>query len=402
MSIVIRTPAEEELRAAMRAGEGAFGTEPKEDDYERHGKMLPLDRFLAAYDDGRPVGTTASFGFELTVPGGFVPAAGVTWVGVLPSHRRRGILRNFMRRQLDDVHQRGDAVALLYASESAIYGRFGYGISAPNVTLDAETDRFAFRDDPGPVGSMRLMSFDEALELLPPVYDRVRREVPGMLARDEAWWRQYKLGDPEHWRRGAGPKVYAGLELDGAVEAYALYRIKGDWEQGLPRSQVQIVEAIATSAVATRELWRFLFGIDLVPKVLQWVFDPGSPLFLMVEDARRLHLRLSDGLWLRLVDVEAALKARSFASEDSVVLELRDEFCPWNAGRWRVGHEVARTDAKPELELDVRDLASVYLRAFDFRQLAVAQRVRELRDGALDRATALFRTERPPFCPEEF
>ena len=402
MSIVIRTPAEEELRAAMRAGEGAFGTEPKEDDYERHGKMLPLDRFLAAYDDGRPVGTTASFGFELTVPGGFVPAAGVTWVGVLPSHRRRGILRNFMRRQLDDVHQRGDAVALLYASESAIYGRFGYGISAPNVTLDAETDRFAFRDDPGPVGSMRLMSFDEALELLPPVYDRVRREVPGMLARDEAWWRQYKLGDPEHWRRGAGPKVYAGLELDGAVEAYALYRIKGDWEQGLPRSQVQIVEAIATSAVATRELWRFLFDIDLVPKVLQWVFDPGSPLFLMVEDARRLHLRLSDGLWLRLVDVEAALKARSFASEDSVVLELRDEFCPWNAGRWRVGHEVARTDAKPELELDVRDLASVYLRAFDFRQLAVAQRVRELRDGALDRATALFRTERPPFCPEEF
>jgi len=246
------------------------------------------------------------------------------------------------------------------------------------------------------------MSFDEALELLPPVYDRVRREVPGMLARDDAWWRQYKLGDPEHWRRGAGPKVYAGLELDGAVEAYALYRIKGDWEQGLPRSQVQIVEAIATSAVATRELWRFLFGIDLVPKVLQWVFDPGSPLFLMVEDARRLHLRLSDGLWLRLVDVEAALKARSFASEDSVVLELRDEFCPWNAGRWRVGHEVARTDAKPELELDVRDLASVYLGAFDFRQLAVAQRVRELRDGALDRATALFRTERPPFCPEEF
>ena len=402
MSIDIRTPSQEELRDALRAGEAAFGSEPREDDYERHGGMLPLDRFLVAYDDGRPVGTTASFGFELTIPGGFVPAAGVTWVTVLPSHRRRGIMRDFMRRQLEEVHARGEPVALLYASESAIYGRFGYGISAPNVTLDAQTDRFAFRDDPGPVGSMRLMSFDEALELFPPVYDRVRREVPGMLARDEAWWRQYKLADPEHWRRGAGPKFYAGLELDGAVEAYALYRIKSDWEQGLPRSQVQIVEAIATSTVATRELWRFLFGIDLMAKVLQWIFDPGSPLFLMVEDARRLHLRLSDGLWLRLVDVEAALRARSYASEDSVVLEVRDEFCPWNAGRWRVGPEVERTDADPELELDARDLASVYLGAFDFGRLAAAERVRELRDGALDRATALFRTNRPPFCPEEF
>jgi len=169
----------DELRDAMRAGEAAFGSEPREDDYERHGGMLPLDRFLVAYDDGRPVGTTASFGFELTIPGGFVPAAGVTWVTVLPSHRRRGIMRDFMRRQLEEVHERGEPVALLYASESAIYGRFGYGISAPNVTLDAQTDRFAFRDDPGPVGSMRLMSFDEALELFPPVYDRVRREVPG-------------------------------------------------------------------------------------------------------------------------------------------------------------------------------------------------------------------------------
>jgi predicted acetyltransferase len=122
----------------------------------------------------------------------------------------------------------------------------------------------------------------------------------------------------------------------------------------------------------------------------------------MVEDVRRLHLRLSDGHWLRLVDVESALRARSFASDDSIVLEVRDELCPWNAARWRVGADVERTDANADLELDVQDLASVYLGAFDFRRLAAAERVRELRAGAIDRASALFRTERPPFCPEEF
>jgi predicted acetyltransferase len=338
----------------------------------------------------------------LTIPGGVVPAAGVTWVAVQPSHRRRGILREFMRTQLEDVRRRGEPLAILWASESAIYGRFGYGISAPNIALDAQTDRFAFRDDPGPTGSARLVDLDEALELFPPVYDRVRREIPGMFAHTKEWWTEYKLPDPEHWRRDAGPKFYAALELDGAVEGYAIYRIKSEWEHGLPHGKVSVVAAIATSPVATRELWRFLFGIDLMTKVHQWSFDPGSPLFLMVEDPRRLHLQIYEGVWLRFIDLEAALRARSYATDDSVVIQVRDELCPWNEGRWRVGSEIERTDDDAELELDVRDLASVYLGAFDFHRLAAAQRVRELLDGALDRASALFRTSRPPYCPEDF
>jgi predicted acetyltransferase len=402
MSIDIRSPSEDELRDAMRAGEAAFGAENKEEDYERHRKMLPLDRFLTAYDDGRPVGTAGSFEFELTIPGGVAPAAGVTWVGVLPSHRRRGILRDFMRRQLEDFRERGEPLAILWASESAIYGRFGYGIAAPSVQLEAQTDRFRFRDDPGAAGAARLVREDEALELFPPVYERVRLTIPGMFARTTDWWAQYKLPDPEHWRRGAGPKFYVALELDGTVEGYALYRIKSDWDHGMPQGQVQIVDAIATSPGATRELWRFLFGIDLVDKVQQWSFDPGSPLFLMVEDPRRLHLRVADGLWLRFVDVEAALRARSYAGDDSVVIEVRDELCPWNAGRWRVGAEVEQTADEADLALDVVDLACAYLGAFDFWHLAAAERVDELRPGSLDRASALFRTPRPPYSPEDF
>ena len=165
---------------------------------------------------------------------------------------------------------------------------------------------------------------------------------------------------------------------------------------------MRVIEAFATSAAAARDLWRFLFSIDLTTQVKVWHLDPGSPLMLMVTDLRSLHLGLGDGLWLRLVDVEAALRARSWAAEDSLVLEVRDELCDWNAGRWRVGGEVERTKDEPDLALDVADLACAYLGAFDFERLRDAERVVELTPGAVARASALFRTPRPPFCPEVF
>jgi predicted acetyltransferase len=215
------------------------------------------------------------------------------------------------------------------------------------------------------------------------------------------WWDQYKLADPEQWRRGAGPKFFALLELDGEPAGYAMYRIKQSWEHGYSTSELRVGDAFATSVRAMRELWRFLFGIDLIKKVCGRV-DPALPLFLMVTDARNVRLEVYEGVWLRLVDVGAALAGRSYATDDAVVAEIRDEFCPWNAGRWRLGPEPGRTDHEPEVVLDVADLASVYLGAFDFHRLAAAERVRELKAGALDRASALFRTSRPPYCPEDF
>ena len=401
MSVEIRSPSEDELRQAMKAVEAAFGEEQKEEDLDRHQKAMPRDRFLVAYDGAIPVGTTASLPFELTVPGGAVAAGGVTWVGVLPSHRRRGILSQMMKRQFDDLRERGEPLAILWASEAAIYGRFGYGISAPTVQLDADRSRFSLRDDPGPKGAVRLIDREEAARVLPPIYDAVRARVPGFTSRSELLWDLYRLADPEHWRRGAGPKFYAVLEFDGEPVGYALYRIKLDWQEGFAKSQVKVVETCATSDAAERELWRFLFGIDLIERI-QGRHDPGSPLFLMVVDPRSLKLRVTEGLWLRLVDLDAALTGRSYATNDSVVVDVRDELCPWNAGRWRMGTDAGRTDDDVELELDVADLASAYLGAFDFGRLAAAQRVRELKSGALGRATELFRTSRPPFCPEDF
>ena len=401
MGIEIRNPAEDELRSAMQAGEAAFGGEQREEEFERFSQMLPRDRWFAAYDGGRPVGTATSFPFRLTVPGGELAAGGVTWVGVLPSHRRRGILRELMKRQLEDLRDRGEPLAILYSSEPLIYGRFGYGVAAPSVEMEGETARFAYRDDPGPLGSVRIIDAEEALRLLPPVYEGARREVPGFVARDSEVWKLTRLADPEHWRRGAGPKFFAVVEFDGKPVGYAIYRIKSDWQDGFSQSHVRLIEAIATSPVATRELYRFVYGIDLVVRV-EGRYDPGSPLFLMVSDPRSLHLKVFEGLWLRFVDLEAALAGRTYAAADAVVVDVRDSFCPWNAGRWRIGKTVERTDDEADLELDTADLASAYLGAFDFNELAAAERVRELKPGALQRATDLFRTSRPPYCPEDF
>jgi predicted acetyltransferase len=400
MSLEYRVPGADEFGDVLRTTYAAFGEELKDDDLARDRALLPVDRVLAAWDDGRPVGVTASFGFELTVPGGIVPAAGVTAVGVLPSHRRRGILRELMLRQLEDVLARGEPVAILWASESLIYGRFGYGIAAPQTAMDADRSAFAFRDDPGPRGAVRLVTAEEAAEVFPRIYDSGRLERPGLLDRSAGWWKHALLADPEHWRDGAGPKFYALLELDGEPAAFATYRVASKWEEGSPRGEVRVTDAFATSPEATAELWRFLFGVDLVTRVKYQRVDPA--LFLMAVDPRRLHVTIFEGLWLRLADVEAALRARSFTEGREVVLDVADDFLPKNTGRYAVGESVARTDADADVAVNVADLASAYLGAFSFEALGAAGRARELRPGGLARASAAFATPLPPSVPHGF
>jgi predicted acetyltransferase len=402
VTIEIRTPREEQWRAAMLAASTVFAEDASDESLERFRKTLVRERFYAAYDGDLPVGTAADFPFTLTVPGGELAAGGVTWVTVLPTHRRQGVLTQMMRKELDDLHERGEPLAVLWASEAAIYGRFGYGMAAPHFEMAADTSRFAFRNDPGRTGSVRMTPLADAIDPCMHVYERVRPAVPGFTARAWQWWEEYRLADPEEWRRGASPKYAAIVELDGEPAAYAIYRIKSDWESGFSKSVVRVVEALAASPAAEREVWRFVFGIDLIVRVDSRL-DPASPLVLMVVDARSLQLRLSEGLWLRLVDLQGALSGRSYATDDDLVLDVSDDFCPWNAGRWRVGGSgVERTGDDAELELDVADLASAYLGAFSFTRLLAAQRVRELKDDAIARADALFRTPRPPYCPEDF
>ena len=401
MSIEIRPPREDELRAAMTAAEIAFGTGVVEDEeWERERQALPVSRALAAFDGDRPVALAGAYEFDLTIPGGELPCSGVTWVGVVPTHRRRGILRDLMRRQLDDVHAWREPIAALWASEASIYGRFGYGEAAPSAEARSDRARFELRTSAS--GTVRFVDAAEALELFPPVYERVRATRAGMLSRDERWWKEHRLADPESWRRGASRKFYVAVEVGGVVEGYAYYRVKDEWEDGFAKGDVRVVEALAASVEAERTLWSFLHGIDLLTRVKVPIFDPGSPLPLLVRDPRALRLRLGDGLWLRLVDLDGALQARSYKRGPSLVLEVTDELCPWNAGRYRVGDDAGRTEDTADLALDTADLAAAYLGAFDFHRLVHAGRAKERRAGAAEDATLLFRTDLPPFCPEVF
>jgi predicted acetyltransferase len=406
--IEIRTPPPDAVRRFLEVGAKTFSEALRPEEAERDERVLDPERLFAAYDGDKLVGTAGDFGLTLTIPGGELPAAGVTLVGVLPTHRRRGILTQLMRTEIDAMVTRGDALAILWATEAPIYGRYGYGMATAYASIKAERDRFRLRGDPPAVGEVRLVDEDEAARDLPPIYDRVRRSRPGMFARSESWWRNYRLPDPEHHRHGAGPRYFAVLAIDGVDEAYARYRVKNDWQDSVATSTLRVIEAIATSPTATRELWRFLFGVDLVATVEAWALAADDPLFLLVTEPRRLRMKLGDALWLRIVDVQRALSARSYEGDGSVRLELADGFLPDNAGAWRLevsdGQAVVTRleSGAGELRLDVADLASAYLGGFSFTRLARAGRVEELAEGALARADALFRTPVAPWCPEVF
>ena len=403
MAIDVRPCEPEEVIGGLTPIWHYFGRVPTEESIKMVSPVLPPGRLHAAFDDGEPVGGAGAFSFELTVPGGRVPAAGVTVVGVLPTHRRRGILRRLMRAQLDDVHRRGEPVAYLWASEATIYGRFGYGMSSLGGEFELPRARASFARPFAPRAAVRMLSRDEALDALPPVYERVAAATPGMFARTRAWWESRVLNDPE-WRRGGGGEMVRALvELDGEPVAYALYRLHPGFEYGTSTGAVAVIEALAATPEATREVWRFLFDIDWMDRVRARLLPLDHPLFFLLAEPRRMRFTVGDALWVRLVDVAGALSARAYGEGDAVVLDVADEFCGWNEGRWRVSSDgVERTDDGADIALDVSAAASVYLGGFTFAELARAGRVEELSKGAVGRADRLFYTELAPWCPEIF
>ena len=353
---------------------------------------------LAAVDGGAIVGGAGAYLFDTTVPGGGrVPTAGVMAVGVLPTHRRRGALTALMRRQLEDAHERGEPLALLFAAEGGIYSRFGYGLAslAGDIELPKEHAR-PWHDEP--LGEARLVEDDEALEVLPGIYDRVRGATPGMFTRSREWWEVRRLRD----RPGGGTRMNVVIELDGVPEAYALYRLNFGMKHMVTETVLEVGEALGTSPRALDAVWRYLLAIDWVARIDAFWLPLDHPLFHWIREPRRMEFSLIEALWVRLVDVGAALAARSY-DEGELVLELVDDFCPWNAGALACRSRRHRADEAPAgLRLDASALGSVYLGGFTFEQLRWAQRLEELQPGAVARADALFRAERLPWCPELF
>jgi predicted acetyltransferase len=247
------------------------------------------------------------------------------------------------------------------------------------------------------------VSTEEALETFPTVYDRVFGQRPGLFARSRDWWEIRALADDPDRRGSAGALNRVLLEGDSGPEGYALYRIRQSFDAFTSTGSTIVIEAMGATPEATRALWRWLLDMDWTAEITGERLPLDHPLFHLLAEPRRLRFRVTDSLWVRLVDVGAALSGRGYLGEGEVVFEVTDEFCPWNEGRWRVTPEMTdRTEAAADLRLDAAALGSVYLGGFTFRQLADALRVEELEPGAIARADGLFRAERAPWCVEIF
>ena len=378
-----------------------FNPPPSEELLELFTRTLPHERMHAAFEDSRIVGGAGAFPFELSVPGGSLPCAGITAVGVHPTHRRRGVLRSMMDTQLRDVHDRGEPIAALWASEETIYGRFGYGIGSWAGDLNVPHEWDAFAEPLDPAGTTRFATPEEARELFPPIYEAVRRERPGMTSRSEDWWNDRQLRRPEH--EAQAPRRFVVLEVDGEARAYAIYRTHFNVEGVLPASRLVVKEALGATPHATAAIWRFLLDVDWMAVVEVALAPPDHPLVLLLGLPRRAQYRMHDALWVRVVDVQTALSGRAYGDGAPLVLEVRDAVCEWNDGRWRLdGGECSPTDDEPDLALDVAALGSAYLGAVSFTELRAALRVEELREGAVKHADALFAWRPLPWCQEIF
>jgi predicted acetyltransferase len=378
-----------------------FGASPDEERLRRFSKVLEIERMHAALEDGRVVGGGGAFTFDLSVPGGTLPCAGVTVVGVYPTHRRRGVLRALMETQLRDVHERGEPIAALWASEETIYGRFGYGLASWAGEVKIAREWGAFARPLEQRGQMRFVTQEQALDLFPPVWEALRRERPGVFTRTRDWWELRTLRLPDEEK--ASPKRFVALDLDGETQAYAVFRTHPSFEDGVSNARTEILEAIGATPQATAEVWRFLLDIDWTSTFEAGLLPPDHPLFLLLANPRRARYRMGDGLWVRLVDVGAALSGRAYAGDGSIVFDVRDAVCPWNEGRWKLeGGSATRTDAAADLALDVDALGSAYLGGASFDRLRGALRLEELVDGAVQRADALFGWRPLPWCPEIF
>jgi predicted acetyltransferase len=407
--IELRSPKAEELTEYFHATGTAFGEILVEDEIERERPLIEYDRFVGARIRDEWVGTAGAYGLRLTVPGGEVGVSAITAVGVRPDVRRQGLLRRMMDWLIDDARRRGEPVAVLTASEAAIYHRFGFGQASTASSFSIDVQRAAFREpvDLGPGARFRMVDTVEATDIFSRIYEQVRGSIPGALTREPDRWRLWLVGDAEWMRQRDGIKFNVVLEVDGEPRGYAIYRIAQSWEMTGPNSTLNVQEVTGLDPAAEQALWQWLFSIDLVTKVAGRRGPSPHPLQHWLVEPRRLALTINDGLWLRILDVPMALAARRYLGSGSLVLDIADDAIDSNAGRWRLTVDNGRgsassTKATPDLELDITAFAAAYLGGFRFVDLAVAGRVRGCHPGALETADALFTPPRAPWNSTPF
>lgn len=385
---------------------GAFLDDAHDEVLDVERMIFEADRTHVVADGDRLVATGGVLTRDMTVPGAVVPAAHVTAVAVASTHRRRGLLRRIMTAQLAAVRNRGtEPFAVLWASEDPIYGRFGYGASAWHVEYKIAKQETALPGEPAH-GRLRRVVPKESHDELAAVYERVRASRPGFSSRPGRWW-EHLTADPKARRRGMTALRGVLHEVDGRVDGYALWRVKGGWNDTGPNGAVQVNEVAAENPEAYAALWRFLLSIDLTRTVKYLFGAVDEALPHLVTSPSGLVATVYPSLWLRVVDVAGALEARRYATPVDVVLDVTDDLLPDDSGRWHlVGNassaKCEQTDADADLALDIRTLGAAYLGGTSLLSLAAAGRVAEHRPGALIEASAAFGWHRAPATMEIF
>jgi predicted acetyltransferase len=404
MDVEIRPIAGDERADWLRAAETSFSAVLKDDELEASLPVIEPDRSFGAFEGDRIVGTAAGCSFRTAVPGGArIPTAGVTAVGVHPTHRRRGINTALMGTILDQAAERREPFALLLASEAAIYGRFGYGLTSLLGEFEAESARMEFVKGSPTGGRIDLVSKEEAMPIVDLVYDA--SIGPGGVERD-ARWRDYcfaTVGEDKD-----KPWFYAIHRSEaGEPDAYAVYTMKHDWTRSIPSGTITVSECVASTTAGYAGIWRYLFDVDLVAKVDAWNRPVDEPLFYLLREPRRLHFSVNDGLWLRVIDVVAALEARRYRTDGRIVFELTDAFRPESAGRYELtvdegAGRCVRTDDPADLFGAINVLGATYLGGATYHQLALAGQVEERTTGAVAKADTMFASVPAPWSPFHF
>ena len=396
------TPDEFEswLRAESRAHSNRLDHEPEE--LRPH---FDLARSLAVFEGSNIIGGCQAHRLEMSIPGGASAVAGVANVAVQPTHTRQGVMSRMMRRQMNDIHEWGEPLAALFASESAIYGRFGYGVGTVHESWQIDRHHNAYARKYESPGRIVFMDPEDVAQKLPEVYRRSTAGRPGVFPKPLHKWEEEAASPDAHEPqprvrgRGRGGLFYAAYEENGRIDGYAIYRSS--------RPTIMVTELMATTREATAALWRFCFDLDLMSNTEAIKRPMDDPLPWMLLDPRRLQRTVRDGVWLRVVDARAALAQRSYAEAGRLTLEVHDDLCDWNNGRFELegsseGSSCRSTDSSPDLSVAISGLASAYLGTVSFTTLSDAGLADEHTPGTLHRADRMFAVQHQPWTPFNF
>ncbi len=408
VTIEIRAVTEEELDAYMEACFVAFGDEARDGEADRIRQGIGLERTRAAFEGSRIVGTSGAYGLQMAVPGGAdLATAGLTRVTVAATHRRRGILNAMMDAHFDDAVANGEALSALWASEVAIYGRYGYGQVGQNVAIECKAPIANLRP-PEELDSLSFVSIDEAEELFPAIRERGRVERPGHFRRSVPWWKLRILPDHEWERHGGSPRRHVVARRDGEPVGYAMYRQHRKWtENDIPDGNIEVVEIQGVDARAEHNLWWYLCNIDLFPNLSTWTQPPDSMLPWLARNPRGIRQLMTDGIHLRVLDIETALSSRRYDRGGELVFSTEDPQRPALTGTYRLSVDdegvaaCTRSDDEPSVKISPYGLGTLYLGSTPIAALAAGGHV-IADEPTLNALRRLFTWAVAPWCDEGF